>query len=413
MTDLAGKDIVVLSSGDFGGHPSPIEHLIRRFVPQNRVIYVEILGTRRPVLSRYDLSRAVGKTWRLIRQLFGRAPTAAATPQGLTVIAPFMLPFHDLEPIRWFNNWSVKRALRREVVRRGFARYGVIAAVPVVSGVVDAIGADFCIYYCMDDWARWPGLLHEAIPGWERELIRKSRLVVATSHELARMKREMGCTTVLLPHGVDISHFAAAGPRASGVGARKLVFFGLFDARVDQDLLARLAAAHPELTIELIGPVQADVRRLAAIANITFVGAVPYAELPAALSSADVLLLPYRIDSSVAKTINPLKIREYLATAKPVVAMALPEVEQFPGVLCAKDVDGFLANIDALITGEARHEPWRAAETLRGSSWEDRAGELARYLGPLFEQRRTEEVGDCAIEETAVRQAGNNAGSAR
>jgi glycosyltransferase involved in cell wall biosynthesis len=383
MTHLAGKDLVVLSV-DFGRYPSPFEHVLRRFLPQNRVIWVETVGLRRPVLSRYDFTRAVGKTWRLIRRLLGRAPAPAATLPGLSVITPFMLPFHDLEPIRRFNDWSVKRAVRREVSRRGFARYGVVATVPVVSGIVDAIGADFCIYFCPDDWTKWPGMLHEAIAGWERELIRKSRLIVATSHELVRMKREFGRPTVLLPQGVDVSHFAAAGPRASGVGARKLVFFGMFDARVDQDLLARLAAAHPELTIEIIGPVQVDVSRLAPIANIRFVGAVPYAELPAALASADVLLVPYRMDSPVAKTINPLKVREALATGKPVVAMALPEVEQIPGVLCAKTVDGFLAHIDALLSGEARHEPRRAAEALRGSSWEDRAAELARHLRPLF-----------------------------
>lgn len=383
MTDLTGKDLVVLSV-DFGRYPSPFEHVLRRFLPQNRVIWVETVGLRRPVLSRYDIQRAAGKTWRLVRRLFGRAPAPAATLPGLSVIAPFMLPFHDLEPIRRLNDWSVKRAVRREVARRGFAAYGVVATVPSVSGVVDAIGADFCIYFCPDDWTKWPGLLHEKIAGWERELIRKSRLVVATSQELVRMKRELGCPTVLVPQGVDVAHFSAAGARASGVGARKLVFFGMFDARVDQDLLARLAAAHPELTIEIIGPVQVDVSRLAAIANIRFLGPVPYAELPAALSSADVLLVPYLMDSPVSKTINPLKVREGLATGKPVVAMALPEVEQLPGVLCAKTADGFLATIDALLSGEAKHEPARVADALRGSSWEDRAADFARYLRPFF-----------------------------
>jgi len=57
--------------------------------------------------------------------------------------------------------------------------------------------------------------------------------------------------------------------------------------------------------------------------SITWNGPVPYAQLPTLAGEADVLVMPYA-DLPVTKAMQPLKLKEYLATGLPVIATPLP-----------------------------------------------------------------------------------------
>ena len=50
---------------------------------------------------------------------------------------------------------------------------------------------------------------------------------------------------------------------------------------------------------------------------------MPYERLPELASEADVLIMPYA-DLPVTRAMQPLKLKEYLATGSPVVATPLP-----------------------------------------------------------------------------------------
>ena len=377
-----GKDLVLVGD-DFARHPTSFEHLMRRFMDRNRVIWVETIGMRRPRLSVYDIKRAIGKIRRVFLQPKG-PPNPELRPAGLSVISPLMIPFHDLKWVRNFNEWNLARAIRRELGRRGIRDFGHLTTVPLAAGLAARIGARFTVYYCMDDWKNWPGLLGDCIPEWEKRLVAESDLIVATSEELARTMRATSKPSVFLPHGVDVEHFARASRPGPWTPARRLTYFGLLDERTDQVMLKAVADSRADATIEIIGPVQADISMLRSIPNVRFRGAVPYRELPEALKEADVLLLPYRLDT-LAKSINPLKIRECLATGKPVVAMALQEVGSLPGLLVAQTPEHFVALCQDLIDGKLTPRSENLAPLLSDSSWERRAEVLSKYLVPLFE----------------------------
>ncbi|MCB0250929.1 MAG: glycosyltransferase, partial [Anaerolineae bacterium] len=61
----------------------------------------------------------------------------------------------------------------------------------------------------------------------------------------------------------------------------------------------------------------------------------------------DVCLIPYRLNEQT-RHVNPLKVYEYLAGGKPVVATPLPELAQFGNtVRLAGDAAGFIAAVEA------------------------------------------------------------------
>jgi glycosyltransferase involved in cell wall biosynthesis len=108
--------------------------------------------------------------------------------------------------------------------------------------------------------------------------------------------------------------------------------------------------------------------------------ALPLAELPALAAAAAVLVMPYA-DLPVTRAMQPLKLKEYLATGKPVVVRDLPAVRPWAdGLDAAATAEEFAAAVrrrlaDGLPAGQRAARARLAAE-----SWAAKAAEFARLV---------------------------------
>jgi glycosyltransferase involved in cell wall biosynthesis len=103
-------------------------------------------------------------------------------------------------------------------------------------------------------------------------------------------------------------------------------FFGVVDERMDYDLVAKVADAHPEWNIVIVGPMaKVEASDLPQRANIHWLGGRDYSQLPSYTKSFDVCLMPFARNEAT-EYINPTKALEYMATAKPIVSTAVPDV---------------------------------------------------------------------------------------
>jgi glycosyltransferase involved in cell wall biosynthesis len=165
----------------------------------------------------------------------------------------------------------------------------------------------------------------------ELSLLRRADLVFASSDALHARALAAGATSTLVPNGVDFDRFAAAAttplPLPSDLEALpppRLLFYGTLGPWVDLALVVGIARARPDWSVVLIGPpAGADTGSLAGLANVYQLGARPYATLPAYLQHADVCLLPF-VQNELTAAVDPLKVYEYLAAGRPVVATPLP-----------------------------------------------------------------------------------------
>jgi glycosyltransferase involved in cell wall biosynthesis len=117
---------------------------------------------------------------------------------------------------------------------------------------------------------------------------------------------------------------------------------------------------------------------------VRLAGPQPYGELPRWARAFDVAIIPYRLNRQVANA-NPLKLREYLATGKPVVSVRNPEIEKFARwVRIADGREAFLAALDAALASDT---PAAAAERMAAvadQTWDRRVEEvLARVVAAL------------------------------
>lgn len=151
---------------------------------------------------------------------------------------------------------------------------------------------------------------------------------------------------LVLEDGVDLERFQvendpAHWKRALGLEPDKhyAVYSGHLYADKGIEVIleaAQALAGHGELEFLLVGGFKEDRRRWESwcaqqgLKNVRFTGFVPNSQVPGYLKAASCLLLPYRLDREHkvmdVHTTSPLKLFEYLAARRPIVATAVPTV---------------------------------------------------------------------------------------
>jgi glycosyltransferase involved in cell wall biosynthesis len=178
----------------------------------------------------------------------------------------------------------------------------------------------------------------------EREILRGADRVITVSRELERWAVGLGVEPerVLVLHNAvdparfDVPRVEAEQVRAElGVVGQPLVVFvgGLRPWHDTGSLVRAIGLLHRDglpahLLIVGDGPDRAALRELAEseglAAHVIFAGAVRHEIVPRYLAAADVAVASY--DQSASFYFSPLKLFEYLAAARPVVAASIGEI---------------------------------------------------------------------------------------
>ena len=320
MTAAANR--LVVFSDDWGRHPSSAQHLVRQLLGRYEVDWVNTVGTRRPTLTAHDLARAAEK---LKGWLLPAAPAAHVTSEengpAPRVHAPVHWPGFGSRLERALNRRLLLRALAGPLSAEG-APTAVITTAPITADLAAARPDLNWVYYCVDDLSEWPGLDAEALRTMERDMLPFMSRVIAVSEHLVERLAGLGVEAELLTHGIDLEHWQGIERRplpAPGSRPRAL-YWGHADRRLDAPICLALAEA---VDLEMVGPCAQLDATLEGHPHIHWRGAVPYSELPALAANADVLVMPYA-DLPVTRAMQPLKLKEYLATGLPVVVTPLP-----------------------------------------------------------------------------------------
>jgi len=328
---MPGPPPLLVFAEDWGRHASGCQHLVRHLLPGRRVVWVNTIGTRRPKLDWATVRRGMEK----FRQWRRPGPTAAPAAPNLTVVNPVMWPSFASTPARGLN----RRLLMRQLAPVVGALPTSPVAVTKTAIVADLIGrlpVRRWVYYCVDDFSKWPGLDQDTLRRMEADLAPRVDVAVAVSETLREHLRALGAPPAhLLTHGIDPGHWSTGSPlpaALSGLAPPLVVFWGLIDRRLDVTWLAQLGQDLTEGTIVLVGPEAAPDPALSRIPRLVRRPAAGYDLLPAFAEAAAVLVMPYA-DLPVSRAMQPLKLKEYLATGKPVVAADLPATRELADCL--------------------------------------------------------------------------------
>lgn len=374
MTDL------IVFGEDWGGHPSSTMHLISHLPGRYRVVWVNSIGLRRPRLTLADVRRALRKLVAFARPRSPRVVVPAPGP----VVQPLVLPMAISRAGRALNRWLLARSVGGAAQAAGFVRPVLWVSLPSAVDAVGALGEAAVIYYAGDDFGALAGVDHARCLVLEAELAERADLILAASPTIAARFPEV--KTHVLPHGVDFELFSTPAPRPADLPAGKVAgFYGTLASWLDYPLLAATARLLPDWRFVFIGPVGSDVAAadlalLRAEPNVVLLGPRPHAALPGYAQHWTAGLIPFR-DTAQIRASNPLKLREYLAAGRPVVATPLPALLPYaPHVAVATTAKGFSRSLLASV-GDTRGAARRAA--VAGEGWSSRASEVELLIRSL------------------------------
>jgi hypothetical protein len=113
---------------------------------------------------------------------------------------------------------------------------------------------------------------------------------------------------------------------------------------------------------------------------VRLLGSAEYADLPALAREASVLAMPYA-DLPVTRAMQPLKLKEYLATDRPVVVTRLPAVAGWED--CMDVVDGaeqFASQVLARLGAPLPRGQADARARIANEGWNAKAARFAEIL---------------------------------
>ena len=351
------------------------QHLMSRFAKERRVIYWE-----EPEAALPDFEPSIG-----VRE---------CAETGVIVVTP-SLPEHMAE--------DDKRAALKALLdgflageSKSLIRWYYTPMMLPFSRHVDAACT---VYDCMDELANFRFAPAELL-SLERELLAASDVVFTGGYSLYEAKKGRHPNVHPFPSSVDRRHFAQArnGDRSpadqASIKTPRFGFYGVIDERMDLEMIAALADAHPEWAIMMVGPVvKIDPADLPQRSNLHYLGGKKYEELPLYLGGWDVALMPFAINEST-RFISPTKTPEYLAGGRPVVSTPIADVIRHYSDLEAVFIaDGQKAFIDAceraLALAQGGDE-WLAAvdAKLANLSWDTTYARMAGLMRETIEKTR-------------------------
>ena len=234
----------------------------------------------------------------------------------------------------------------------------------------------------------------------EQELIDRADIVFTGGSSLFEAKKDRHDNVHCFPSSVDRAHFCKARARQfdpadqEDLPRPRLGFYGVIDERFDTELLDKVAAARPDWSFVMVGPVvKISEEDLPKRPNIHYLGPKTYDQLPAYLSGWDVALMPFAMNEST-QFISPTKTPEYLAGGKPVVSTPIKDVVrhygQLEGVKIASTPEEFVAACEGAL--KLSHNPesgWLAEADLMlsASSWNTTQARMAGLIADVLGTR--------------------------
>lgn len=250
--------------------------------------------------------------------------------------------------------------------------------IPIINKVKDTGGV--IIYDLLDDWDTQLGgnWYSEEI---EAKIIMSSQVFVATAPILVEhLSHKTQKKVELLPNAVNTHLFNPDRfyERPSDLPRSKwtIIYVGaLWGEWFDWNLLTAVAFKYPEASVVVIGDYKGQCPTK--LTNLFFLGLKPQKVLPAYLAFSDVAIIPWKVNN-ITQATNPLKVYEYLAMKKPVVAPEINPLKGIPGVYLAQDTSDFLD-----LVGEIRKTALPTeliSEFIKHNNWQARIDRLINLL---------------------------------
>jgi teichuronic acid biosynthesis glycosyltransferase TuaH len=393
MMEISNRDFVIVGLQpwyiDLGCNAKDIAWQLAR---SNRVLYINAPVKRKIYLAGKDpnFSKHIG----LIRDKADQLSRISDNlwefyPSSLTESANWLPSTALFRIINYFNNRRFAREIKKACSRLGFRQIILLNDNDPYNGfyLKELLHPSLYIYYMRDflqGFAYWKK--HTSV--LEPELIRKADIVVANSTFFAEYTRSLNDNAWYIGQGCNLQAFnpsatAVLPPDILPLGRPIIGYVGaLNSSRLDHVIIRTIATENPHWNIVLVGPEdhafkQSDLHQ---IANVHFTGSRPFSELAAYVNSFDVCINP-QYNNTITQGNYPLKIDEYLAMGKPVVATRTTAMKLFEAhTFLADNPQEYTTLIKKALETDSPQQAQERIRFAKTHTWENSVAEIYRAI---------------------------------
>ncbi len=223
----------------------------------------------------------------------------------------------------------------------------------------------------------------------EPKLMAKSDAVVCNSYDFTNRAKRYNPNSFYIGNGFNTAQYssqenkpvpadlaAIPGPRIGYVGA-------LLTLRLDLNLLIALAQATPKWSYVFIGWEDEQFQNsiLHQLPNVYFLGRKHTADVPAYVAHFDVCLNP-QVINDITKSNFPLKVVEYLAMGRPVVATPTNTMREVfsDHTYFADDKESYIQQIENALLEDSDAKQQERKDFSKSFSWEKVTDILLKYI---------------------------------
>jgi glycosyltransferase involved in cell wall biosynthesis len=396
---LRNESIICFAGEDWWyHHPHSKNHIMKRLARSgNKVLFVNSISMGLPSLSSPNLIAKIR------RKLASYARYIRRTDDGIIVVSPVAVPFYSSSIGRLLNR--ILLLVQVKLLMVGFDLRDPIlwVAIPTANQVVGRLSECALVYQVSDKYEANQmdhATSAQVIRSMHLDLLSKADLVYYSGRKLydeaLSAHPEAAPKSKLLEQAVDFEHFAAAALMPEQlipedirrIPGPRLGYFGAIESwLIDQSLIRYVASRCPEWHWVLIG-LRAAPLEIEALPAVHYLGSKPYDQVPLYAAGFDVCVLPWVTDNEFVNYGSAIKVREYLATGKPVVITPLYEYEHMDGILrIARSGDDFIRKIEDALERDGPDKRVARQRAVIGATWDARAEAVSTDIASIIDKR--------------------------
>lgn len=251
------------------------------------------------------------------------------------------------------------------------------------------------IYDCMDDQLEM-GKNKEKVFFEERELLKISDGVIVSSDYLkSRLLQRYAISNdyVVINNAVEtvkfINYLKKHNYKYLSNKKKNVGYVGSIDTWMDFETINKVARKFSQVDFNFFGPINPEVNnKIKGLpSNVKFHGRIDYENVPETIYKFDIAIMPF-INTQIVLSVNPVKIYEYLALGKTVIANDNVETRKFGDLICRySDTEDFVNFLQkSLDTNISINTIKQRIDFVKSNSWDERADRILKFCEAIVKK---------------------------
>ena len=317
---------------------------------------------------------------------------------GLKIRELCCLPLSRYKPINFLTNQIKKLQLKKYIKNQDIIWIIDPRSFKLVHDIIQP--DQKLIYDCMDDQLEFPYVkkdqkIFKEFYQWEKLLVNKADVVFSSSSFLKNklisrynLNREINIINNAVHLDQNTNHNNKSKQLISKIQdktkkySHKISYIGNISEWMNFDLILESLDNHQDIAYLFFGPSEVKIPEHERIFHF---GSIEHQLIFDVMEASDVLIMPFKLDELI-KSVNPVKLYEYIYSGKPIIALKYDETLKFNDyVYLYENNEEFLNYIEKLVSGNLLSKKCveKCISFAKENTWDNRVKSIANILKNL------------------------------